>query len=162
GADIAASSFTGMIEYTSFQAEWLLKAYKKSTSITQLIESEWKYLSIKELSLPESVQLVVGWTGSPASTKSLVKQLRKLKDKSIVNMLIKLIDQYFIEYKSFFKSSIEYVDYILEGLKKNNQGAIYTGIEENRKALALVGQLGNVEIETANHYGLRRAAKKLS
>src|SRR5690625_6892029 len=65
GADIAASSFTGMIEYTSFQAEWLLKAYKKSTSITQLIESEWKYLSIKELSLPESVQLVVGWTGSP-------------------------------------------------------------------------------------------------
>src|SRR5699024_3667043 len=26
GADIEASSFTGMIEYTSFQAEWLLKA----------------------------------------------------------------------------------------------------------------------------------------
>src|SRR5699024_7248514 len=176
GADIAASSFTGMIEYTSFQAEWLLKAYKKSTSITQLIESEWKYLSIKELSLPESVQLVVGWTGSPASTKSLVKQLRKLKDQNI------------IDYKSFLTSSKEAVDYILEGLKTNNQNfiykviekikeaidyiqkriktnnqdAIYKGIEKNRKALALVGQRANVEIETAKLYVLSRAAKNVA
>src|SRR5690625_2369472 len=150
GADIAASSFTGMIEYTSFQAEWLLKSYKKSTNITQLIESDWKYLSIKELSLPESVQLVVGWTGSPASTKSLVKQLRKLKDQNI------------IDYKSFLTSSKKAVDYILEGLKTNNQEAIYTGIEENRKALALVGQRANVEIETAKLYDLSRAAKKFA
>src|SRR5699024_12590232 len=121
----------------------------KSTSITQLIESEWKYLSIKELSLPESVQLVVGWTGSPASTKSLVKQLRKLKDQNI------------IDYKSFLTSSKEAVDYILEGLKTNNKDAIYTGIEENRKALAIVGQCVNVEIKTAKLYVLNRTAKKI-
>src|SRR5699024_8126744 len=95
-------------------------------------------------------QLVVGWTGSPASTKSLVKQLRKLKDQNI------------IDYKSFLTSSKEAVDYILEGLKTNNQDAIYTGIEENRKALALIDQRANVEIETAKLYDLSRAAKKLS
>src|SRR5690625_3222131 len=150
GADIAASSFTGMIEYTSFQAEWLLKSYKKSTNITQLIESDWKYLSINELSLPESVQLVAGWTGSPASTKSLVKQLRKLKDQNI------------IDYKSFLTSSKKAFDYILEEFKTNNQETISTCIEEKRKAVAIVDQRANVEIETAKLYDLSRAAKKFA
>src|SRR5699024_11203862 len=122
----------------------------KSTSITQLIESEWKYLSIKELSLTVSFQLDVDWTGSTASTKSLVKQLRRLKDQNI------------IDYKSFLTYSNEAVDYIIAGLETNNQYVIYKGIEKNRKGLALVRQRANVEIETAKLYDLSRAAKNFA
>ncbi len=148
GADIAASSFTGMLEYTSFQAEWLLEAHKESKSMTELINSDWKYLSIKELSLPKSIQLVVGWTGSPASTGSLVKQLRKLKETNI------------IDYKEFLASSNEAVDLLLKGIKTDNQEDVFTGIEMNREALSLVGKRANVRIETDKLYELSTAAKK--
>src|SRR5699024_12824352 len=52
--------------------------------------------------------------------------------------------------------------YRLEELKTNNQDTIYTRIEENREALALVGPRANAQIETAKRYDLSRAAKKLS
>lgn len=150
GADIAASSFTGILEYTSFQAEWLLKAYKESKSLTELINSDWKYLSIKELALPKSTQLAVGWTGSPASTGSLVKQLRKLKETNI------------IDYKVFLTSSKTAVDLLLKGIKSDNQVNIFTGIEMNREALSLVGKRANVKIETDKLYELSTVAKKFS
>lgn len=148
GADIAASAFSGMIEYTSFQAEWLLKAYENSATVTELIESDWTYLTINKLSLPNNLQLVVGWTGSPASTKSLVNQLRKLKEKNI------------IDYKTFLNSSKEAVDLILTGFKTKNQQDVFTGIEMNRQALSEVGKRASVEIETDKLYQLSVAAKK--
>lgn len=150
GADIAASSFTGMLEYTSFQAEWLLEAHEESKNITELITSDWKYLSIKELPLPKSTQLVVGWTGSPASTQSLVNQLRKLKETNI------------IDYKEFLISSKEAVDRLLKGIKTDNQTGIFTGIEMNRQALSLVGKRAKVEIETDKLYELSLAAKEVA
>jgi|SRR5699024_1649826 len=148
GADIAASAFTGMIEYTSFQAEWLLDAYKNSNSISELIEIDWEYLSINQLTLPDDIQLVVGWTGSPASTKSLVNQLRKLKETNV------------IDYKRFLNSSEEAVEYILKGFKTANQSDVFTGIELNRQALSTVGKRAEVEIETKKLNQLSISAKQ--
>ena len=148
GADIAASSFTGMIEYTSFQAEWLLKKYQTSSTVTDLITSEWEYLTINKISMPENIQFAVGWTGLPASTKSLVNQLRKLKETNI------------IDYKKFLATSKEAVDLLLEGIKNNQQESIFTGIEMNRRALYEVGKRANVKIETKKLYKLSLAAKE--
>src|SRR5699024_6587388 len=79
GADIAASTFGGLVLYTSFQAEWLLQVYEDTTSLSSLVERDWTYLSIKELTLPKNFFIKVGWTGTPASTRSLVSEVQKLK-----------------------------------------------------------------------------------
>src|SRR5690625_3896452 len=80
GADIAASSFGGFLQYTSFQAEWLLELYKNSSSITEILETDWIYYFSKSIKLPSGVHVCIGWTGKPASTRKLVYEVLKLKN----------------------------------------------------------------------------------
>src|SRR5699024_6562191 len=79
GADIAASTYGGVLEYTSFQAEWLLKEIEQTPNIVELMEKEWKYLSVHVAAFPSEIDFVVGWTGKPASTKSLVNDVLQLR-----------------------------------------------------------------------------------
>src|SRR5699024_673333 len=79
GAEIAVSTYGGVLEYTSFQAEWLLKESEQTPNIIELVEKEWKYLSIHVTAFPPEVDIVVGWTGKPASTKSLVNDILRLR-----------------------------------------------------------------------------------
>src|SRR5699024_5350043 len=80
GVDVAAYVYGGILQYSSFQAEWLLDASKSAASIHELLEADWIYLSIKRLTLPASVSFCVGWTGNPASTTKLVGRILKLQD----------------------------------------------------------------------------------
>src|SRR5699024_5424600 len=66
GADVAASIYGGILKYASFQAEWLIEQYQQTTSVSELVEKEWIYLSIKPIKLPDTVFFRVGWTGKPA------------------------------------------------------------------------------------------------
>lgn len=136
GADIAASSYGGFIEYTSFQAEWLIDAYQTRKNLTSLIEQDWIYCSIKRLTLPESLHILIGWTGKPASTSQLVKNIRELKrlepDK----------------YEQFLLNSEKAVNRFLLGVKEENVPLILKAIEENRQALSVLGEHAGVEIET--------------
>src|SRR5699024_7410508 len=79
GADVAASSYGGLLKYTSFQAEWLLEAYDKANSLQELLAMNWTYFSIGAVPVPEDIHFCVGWTGNPASTGSLVRQISQLK-----------------------------------------------------------------------------------
>src|SRR5699024_5007930 len=55
GADIAASTYGGVLEYTSFQAVWLLKEIEQTPNIIELVEKEWKYLSIHVTAFPPEI-----------------------------------------------------------------------------------------------------------
>lgn len=148
GADIAASTYGGLLEYASFQADWLTKQYSKKIRLTELVEMKWKYLSIKRLSLPEQVNIYVGWTGKPASTASLVSQLLKLRETNLK------------QFEQFLQRSREAVNDILQGIEESNIPQLFSGIEKNRQALATVGKQANVEIETNLLYQLSQVAKK--
>lgn len=136
GADIAAASYGGVIEYTSFQAEWLLAEYEKKDSLTALIEKNWVYFSIKRVTLPPDLQMLIGWTGSPASTKQLVKQIRVLKTTEHT------------KYQAFLDKSEHAVQTFLTGISKADHRLIFEGINLNRQALSKLGQDAGVEIET--------------
>lgn len=136
GADVAASSYGGVLAYSSFQAEWLNREFRNRVSLKNLIGREWKYLSVQPLLIPEQVHICVGWTGKPASTKKLVNELLKLK---VVNA---------IEYELFLKRSEEAVNLFLNGMKETDTSLIIEGIRRNRRALAKVGKEADVEIET--------------
>lgn len=136
GADIAASTFGGVLEYASFQAEWLLQEIEASTDIVPLIEKNWTYLSIKQTAFPSTLDVSVGWTGKPASTKSLVNDILALKQTDL-NI-----------YELFLQRSYNAVTKIIHGMQTNDIAIFLAGISENRKALAKVGEAADVPIET--------------
>lgn len=148
GADIAASTYGGMLKYTSFQAEWLLKEMEQTDSVTTLIEKDWHYLTIEELSFPPSWEMIVGWTGSPASTAKLVPRVLAYKE---VNPT---------QFNRFLEKSTKAVKDILLGIRSKNEAQFFQGINNNREALAEIGAFANVPIETPLLYELQRIAKQ--
>src|SRR5699024_11484944 len=68
GADIAASTYGGMLKYASFQAYWLIDMYERFETLNDLIHSKWTFLHIEQFNVPTNIAMYVGWTGKPAST----------------------------------------------------------------------------------------------
>lgn len=136
GADIAASVYGGMIEYTSPQADWLLAADEDANSITELIASDWPYASVKEVNIPENIHIYVGWTGTPASTVRLVDKILLLK-KNCPQAL-----------DSFLASSEASVQLFLRGMHAGDVQLVFQGIEKNRQTLARLGEDAQVPVET--------------
>ncbi len=136
GADVAASAYGGFIEYTSFQAEWLREANRTTQSLIELVNMNWEYLSIKPFRLPEHAHMAIGWTGTPASTGQLVKNILKLKVTDLE------------AYEQFLLDSKTAVAQFIQGAKVNDIPLMQAGIKKNRHALARVGMEAGVDIET--------------
>lgn len=72
GGDLAASTFGGWVFYRS-PDRVALRAHHAAHGVVSALESElWQASEIRELPAPADVRLLVGWTGSPASTEELV------------------------------------------------------------------------------------------
>ncbi len=136
GADVAASSYGGLLQYSSFQAEWLRSAYLQSDSITALVEMDWIYYSSKPISMPKSIYFCVGWTGKPASTAKLVDKILQLKLDNLD------------AYRTFLKNSDDAVAEFLKGMQEENIDLLLSGVKKNREALSTVGTHANTPIET--------------
>jgi len=136
GADIAAATYGGVLEYSSFQAEWLLEEIKNDKSLTDLVEKKWTYLKINPITIPKELELCIGWTGNPASTSNLVNKVLKLKENDPS------------KFKTFIHHSERAVQDFLKGMETNDIPLLFKGIKTNRQALAKVGQRANVRLET--------------
>jgi phosphomevalonate kinase len=136
GADVAASAYGGILNYSSFQAEWLLEEYQKTSSVSSLVEKDWTYLSVDSLEIPDHIYFCVGWTGKAASTAKLVDKVLHLKKEKP-----ELFEEFLL------KSKVA-VNTFFMGLKQSDDLLVYKGIKENRKALAKLGQDANTPIET--------------
>src|SRR5699024_3547607 len=64
--DIAASVYGGYIAYHSFDREWL-KLARNEYTLNELVQLKWPQLKIEALNPPVDLNLLIGWTGSPAS-----------------------------------------------------------------------------------------------
>lgn len=133
--DVAASVYGGWIAFRTFDKLWLLDQWKNN-SLRDLLNMEWKDLSIESLTPPEELELVIGWTRSPASTTSLVDNVN---DKRIQNNLV---------YKSFLDNSKKCVEKMILGFKENDIEEIQGQIMINRELLVNMGKDLNIVIET--------------
>jgi len=72
GGDLASSTFGGWILYRSpDRAE--LRAHRAAHGIASaLVCDAWRRCEVRRLPAPRDLELLVGWTGSPASTRQLV------------------------------------------------------------------------------------------
>ncbi len=133
--DIAASVFGGWIVYKRFYREWLLEK-RKNLNIGELLELKWKGLSIEKLNPPEELNLVIGWTGIPASTVKLVDKVEEKENDSLEI------------YSEFLRNSKSTVEKIIDGFKNSDLNIIRKYININGELLNKLGYDLGIEIET--------------
>lgn len=133
--DIAASAFTGWISYKRFDWNWL-NEFKTNHTLTDLLNATWPLLEVQQLDFPDDLELVIGWTGSPASTSKLVS---KIKDYQQTNPK---------EYSDFVKNSSLTVNNLISSINQNDYCGIKNALENNREILKELSLASNVEIET--------------
>ncbi|RXA65663.1 phosphomevalonate kinase [Enterococcus casseliflavus] len=133
--DIAASCYGGWIAFSTFDHDWVL-AKQKDHILTELIAFDWPGLSIRPLTVPKSLRLLIGWTGSPASTSDLVDQVYQSKEEKEN------------AYAAFLAASKDCVNRLIDGFLNEDSRTIKKMITENRKLLRELSALTGVPIET--------------
>ncbi|WP_155286508.1 phosphomevalonate kinase [Lacticaseibacillus zhaodongensis] len=143
--DIAASVYGGWLAYRSFDKSWLAAA-RNQYSLRELLNMTWPQLKIELLTAPKDLRLLVGWTGSPASTSQLVDRvsIAKAERRS--------------EYAQFLNDSESIIENIITGFKQHSLAKIKEGIHANRRLLNRLADFSGVEIETAPLRKLREIA----
>lgn len=135
--DIAASSFGGWIAYSIFDKEWLIDFYEHHT-ITETITYPWKDLYIEPLPEPKDLDLVIGWTGSPASTTHLVDQLHDEERK----------DHEEAFQHHFLKTAKAIVTRTIQAMRKQDDDTLMQELQNYRKLLLELEHQRHLCIET--------------
>ena len=135
--DTAASSFGGMVYYTSPDRSSLLEQLQNQ-SIKAICDTDWKDLTIIRLPEIPNFTLLVGWTGQVAITDSLIQATEKKRKVETDN--------------AFYKEFLAKSHAIVQGLQNawNNQDipALQEGIRANRALLNEFAREMQLEIET--------------
>lgn len=135
GGDIAASMFGGWIAYTAFDREWA-RSERARRSLTELLALEWPGLSVRRVAPPDGLRLLVGWTGSPASTARLVGGVQSRKTQGSM------------DYPQFLTESRRCVTALVNALNDGDSEGVLTGIRRNRELLRQLGERTGITIET--------------
>ena len=135
--DIAASSFGGMVYYTSPDRSDLLVKLQSQT-IKEICDNDWKDLLIERLPEIPDFTLLVGWTGQVAITDSLIQSTDKKRKVAT--------DSAF--YKEFLVKSHAIVQGLQSAWNKQDIPALQEGIRSNRALLNEFAQVMQLEIET--------------
>lgn len=133
--DIAASCYGGWIAFSTFEHEWV-RSMERHMSLTDLLQMEWPGLSIKQLTAPKHLRLLIGWTGSPASTSDLVDQVNQSKE------------QQENQYQQFLIDSKACVEKMILGFEQKDIRLIQEMIRKNRQLLNELTSITGVVIET--------------
>ena len=81
GGDLAASTFGGWIRYSSHDRAALRAHRAEHGLVSAMTGPGWAGCSARRLTPPNSLDLLVGWTGSPASTEHLVERVHTPKNE---------------------------------------------------------------------------------
>ncbi|WP_127920952.1 phosphomevalonate kinase [Bifidobacterium xylocopae] len=139
GGDLAASLFGGCIRFCSPDRAWVRERVA-ATSLSRLIEEPWPALSITRLRAfgPDSpLRLLVGWTGSPASTPSLVASVKQRSGDGRRG-----------RYERFLDDSDTCVDALAGALDAGDLGEVRECVAQARTLLTGLSALTDTAIET--------------
>lgn len=138
GGDLAASTFGGWIRYSSPDRA-ALRTHRAAHGTVETLSSvrEWAGSSVRRLPHPNHLDLLVGWTGSPASTERLVEQVRRTEERPAV-----------IPYDSFADDSRACVDDLAAAFARRGEGALEV-VHRARRVLQRLSASSGVLIETA-------------
>ncbi len=133
--DVAASVYGGWIAYHSFDRQWLAQQ-RKYLDLRTLVDLPWPDLKIESLKAPSNLQLLIGWTGKPASTSQLVDKISLFKARKQK------------EYRQFLEDSKHCIQRMVDGFHNADLESIKNEIRYNRELLKQLGTNSGVHIET--------------
>ncbi|WEV46943.1 phosphomevalonate kinase [Bifidobacterium sp. ESL0690] len=139
GGDLAASLFGGCIRFTAVDRQWVTNRLQ-DTALSDLIDMPWPGLSIARLRAfapGSSLRLMVGWTGNPASTPSLVGHVQQQSAA-----------EHERTYQDFLNGSDACVDALASALVRDDEQAVIARVREARKLLQNLSSFTGVTIET--------------
>lgn len=152
GGDVAASSCGGWILYRAYDREWLeseLGLIKTGESdFSKLLRKKWPRLEFKRINVSKTLKLLVGWTGSPASSAQLVSSVESNVESSVSSEIA-----HSFTYQDFCYQSEVCVQKLAQSLEKsslkeselNNISACFA---QNRELLQKLSALTGTLIET--------------
>lgn len=167
GGDVAASSCGGWILYRAYNREWLeseLGLIKSGESdFSKLLRKKWPRLEFKRINVSKTLKLLVGWTGSPASSAQLVSSVESSVESSVsseiahsftyqdfcdqsevcVQKLAQSLENFSLEESSMRKSSLA-----KSSLKESELNNISACFAQNRELLQKLSALTGTLIET--------------
>ena len=134
GGDVAASTFGGWIRYASPDRE-ALAAHRARHGVAATLSAPalWAECDVRRLPAPDGLRLLVGWTGSPASTERLVERVYDAVDPRRTH-------------GSFIERSREYVDQLVSSFE--GAGDAKAAIRGARRLLQQLGSSSGTPLET--------------
>ncbi|GGI43071.1 phosphomevalonate kinase [Mammaliicoccus stepanovicii] len=132
--DIAVSVYTGWLVYSTFDHEWVKEQIITST-VDEVLIKNWPGLHIEPLQAPEHMKVLIGWTGSPASSHHLVSEVKRLKSDPNI-------------FGHFLKSSQLNVEKLIQAFKTNHIEGVLDSIRKNREVIQYLDAFATVDIET--------------
>lgn len=133
--DVAASVYGGWIAYHSLDRQWLAQQ-RKYLDLRTLVDLPWPDLKIESLKAPSNLQLLIGWTGKPASTSQLVDKISLFKARQQK------------EYRQFLEDNKHCIQRMVDGFHNADLESIKNEIRYNRELLKQLGTNSGVHIET--------------
>ncbi|QBE48146.1 phosphomevalonate kinase [Leucobacter triazinivorans] len=157
GGDLAASTFGGWIRYTSPDRD-LLRATRARHGVAAALQSEeaWQGFGVTRLPRPAGLQLLVGWTGSPASTERLVAEVGR---PTRVGAETAGDGDGQADRASFLDASRSCVDELVRGLAESDALAL-DSVRRARGLLQDLGATSGIRIETEQLRALCESAER--
>lgn len=162
GGDVAASSCGGWILYRAYDRDWLeseLGLIKSGESdFSKLLRKKWPRLEFKRINVPKTLKLLVGWTGSPASSAQLVSSVESSVESRVESIVSSEIAHQFT-YQDFCNQSEVCVQKLAQSLE--NFSLENFSLEESsmRKSSIKESELNNISACFAQN---RELLQKLS
>lgn len=152
GGDVAASVYGGWIMYRAYYRDWLKAEIEMVNSgdldFHKLVRKKWPRLEVKRLNVSSSLRLLVGWTGIPSSSSSLVSSVKSNR-----------LSQKLFTYEDFCLLSEACVQRLVKVLESGDLISLSHGLECNRQLLRDLSDLTQTPIETPKLTSLIETAK---
>lgn len=155
GGDVAASTYGGWVMYRAYNREWLEAEIEMiesgDSSLHNLLRKKWPRFEVKRLKVGAGLRLLVGWTGSPASSAELVGSVKagvKAGDLTVHNPAKTRAKTYAKTYEDFCVQSEKCVQKIANALENGDIDALLSGFARNRALLKDLGEITGTLIET--------------
>lgn len=158
GGDVAASAYGGWVMYRAYNREWLKAEVEMiesgDSSLHELLQKKWPRFVVKRLKVGASLRLLVGWTGSPASSAELVGSVKAgvksgvKSEASGTLSLNNIAKTYAKTYEDFCVQSEKCVQKIANALENGDFNELLSGFAQNRALLKDLGEITGTLIET--------------
>ncbi|GGA57668.1 phosphomevalonate kinase [Pseudoclavibacter endophyticus] len=142
GGDLAASTYGGWIRYSAPDRSRLASHVDQHGIAATLSDAEaWQGFDVASLEPPAGLRLLVGWTGSPASTERLVRGVRGGAGGRA--------HRRGPDYETFLAESASCVADLVDNLTPSGSPAVaLDAIRRARRLLQALGDATGIEIET--------------